>query len=78
MAGAMNATSKVNNNNFVGNADLYATSGSNVNAMADLSQNYWGGTTAPIIGGNTTNQKNAQGIPANAFFTAPVAGTGPR
>ncbi|MDB4969366.1 MAG: hypothetical protein JWN44_5055, partial [Myxococcales bacterium] len=78
MAGAMSATSKVNNNNFTGNTDAYGTSGSNVNAMADLSQNYWGGATAPAIGGNTTNQKNAQGLPANAFFATPVAGTGPR
>jgi hypothetical protein len=78
MAGGMNATSKVNNNNFTGDANAYGTSGANVNAMADLSQNYWGGATSPVIGGNTTNQKNAQGLPANAFFAAPVAGTGPR
>src|SRR5439155_882795 len=62
----------------VGDANQYGTSGANVNAMADLSQNYWGGATSPVIGGNTTDQKNAQGIPANAFFTTAVAGTGPR
>jgi hypothetical protein len=78
MLSGMNAMSKVNNNNFSGDQIAYGTAGTNVSAMADLSQNYWGSATPPIIGGNTTNQKSAQGLPANAFYTSPVAGTGPR
>ena len=78
MASGMNAMSKVNNNNFSGDMNAYGTAGSNVNPMANLKQNYWGGATAPPIGGNTTNQKDAKGMPADAFFTTPVAGTGPR
>jgi hypothetical protein len=78
MASNMNATSKVNNNNFTGDMNSYGTAGTNINAMADLSKNYWGAATAPVIGGNTTNQKDGQGMPADAFYATAVLGTGPR
>jgi hypothetical protein len=79
MIGGMSATSKFNYNNLTGDANAYGSSGSPVNAQADLSKNYWGSDTAPIITGNTTNQPDPKtGLPADAFYKTMVTGTGPR
>jgi hypothetical protein len=77
MASNMGDLSKVNYNNFSANAEVWSPASGNVNAKADLSKNYWGSATAPVIGGNTTNQK-VNGLPADAFYTAKVMGTGPQ
>jgi hypothetical protein len=78
MASNMNPQSKVNYNNYSGNAFAYGPASGAIDAGADLSKNYWGSATPPTIMGNTTNQKSAQGMPVDAFYTTPVTGTGPQ
>jgi hypothetical protein len=78
MASGMNAMSKVNFNNFNGNASVYSPPGTaTLSPSADLSKNYWGGAP-PNLAPNTTNQRNAQGLPTDAYYDNAVMGTGPR
>jgi hypothetical protein len=77
MGSNMNAQSKVNYNNFTGNTYEYGPASGALSAQADLSKNYWGSASAPVLMGNNSNQK-VNNLPADAFFGATVPGTGPQ
>ncbi len=70
MASDMSATSKINQNNFYSDTNLWGTAdGNGVNALADLTNDYWGGGPPPLITGN---------INTTPYSTTKIAGTGPR